>query len=288
MTTTSSITESRVELSGVRTRVLEVDGDGPPILLMHGFTDSADSWRPLLGRFAAARRRAVAVDLPGSGWAAHAGRPYISTMDEFVVAFLHRYAHSGAILVGNSLGGLLALRAAQRDDLPVRGVVGVSPAGLTYGPRLEFLTRWMRPINIVMQVLGWLPIPRKLLQRAARQLYDVRLSEGRADAELSRYYAAHLRSMRDVRRIWGDIRAIDADGPDVLDLDRIVRPVLLIWGRHDPLTLVEGAQLVIDALPDTQLVVLDDCGHCAQIQRPDQVAELIVDFTTSSATTPTP
>ena len=39
-------------VAGVATRVLEVDGDGPPILLLHGFTDSADSWRPLIKELA--------------------------------------------------------------------------------------------------------------------------------------------------------------------------------------------------------------------------------------------
>jgi pimeloyl-ACP methyl ester carboxylesterase len=39
-------------VAGVATRVPEVDGDGPPILLLHGFTDSADSWRPLIKELA--------------------------------------------------------------------------------------------------------------------------------------------------------------------------------------------------------------------------------------------
>lgn len=103
--------------------------------------------------------------------------------------FLRRFGGTGAILAGNSLGGLAALRAAQRPDLPIRGVVGILPAGLLYGPRLQFLTRWMRPLNAIMRVTGWLPVPRSVLRWAARRLYEVRLSEGRADPALTDYYA---------------------------------------------------------------------------------------------------
>ncbi|HUE28529.1 MAG TPA: hypothetical protein VMP89_17270, partial [Solirubrobacteraceae bacterium] len=52
------IRESRLPLAGVRTRVLEVDGDGPPLVLLHGFSDSADTWRAMLERLARSGRRA--------------------------------------------------------------------------------------------------------------------------------------------------------------------------------------------------------------------------------------
>ncbi len=55
------------ELAGRRTRVLELEGDGPPLLLLHGYADSADTWRLTLDRLARANRRAFAVDLPGFG-----------------------------------------------------------------------------------------------------------------------------------------------------------------------------------------------------------------------------
>ncbi len=62
-------TERRASLADVDTRVLEIGGEGPPLLLIHGYADSADTWRPLLGQLAAAGRSAYALDLRGFGTA---------------------------------------------------------------------------------------------------------------------------------------------------------------------------------------------------------------------------
>jgi hypothetical protein len=61
------ITETRACFNGVHTRVLSVPGDGVPIVMFHGYADSADTWRGVLTEVEAAGRRAVAVDLPGFG-----------------------------------------------------------------------------------------------------------------------------------------------------------------------------------------------------------------------------
>src|SRR5689334_11442233 len=69
-----AIFEHRLELTAHTTRALELDGDGPGIVLLHGWGDSADTWRPLLVELAARGRRAIAVDLPGFGEATRLGK----------------------------------------------------------------------------------------------------------------------------------------------------------------------------------------------------------------------
>lgn len=54
-------------IAGIRTRTIEVDGREPALLLLHGFSDQADTWLPLLQELGVSGRRAVAVDLPGFG-----------------------------------------------------------------------------------------------------------------------------------------------------------------------------------------------------------------------------
>src|SRR3954454_2443373 len=109
--------EHRLTLAGFSTRALELEGDGPPAVLLHGYADSADTWRRALDLLARRGRRTIAVDLPGFG-AAEPLRdgPVLPQFDAFAAAAVEALAgeHGEAVVVaGNSLGGCVALRAAQ-------------------------------------------------------------------------------------------------------------------------------------------------------------------------------
>jgi pimeloyl-ACP methyl ester carboxylesterase len=129
--------EHRMEFAGFDTRVLELEGDGPGLVLLHGWGDSADTWRPLLAELGARDRRAIAVDLPGFGTASRLGRdPMLPQLDAFAAELVRAWAEGeDVVVVGNSLGGVTALRLAQREDLPLAGVVPVAPAGLQRAKR---------------------------------------------------------------------------------------------------------------------------------------------------------
>jgi pimeloyl-ACP methyl ester carboxylesterase len=61
-------------------------------------------------------------------------------------------------------------------------------------------------------------------------------------------------------------------------LDRIHCPVLMVWGRQDLLVFQTGAERVLDAARDARLEVIEDCGHCPQLERPERLSELLLDF----------
>jgi pimeloyl-ACP methyl ester carboxylesterase len=280
------IEERFVAIADMPTRVLEVPGDGPTVLLLHGFSDSADCWRPVLRELAAMSRRAVAVDLPGHGHAGRLDRPPLPHLDRFAAAFLRTYAgDDGAVLVGNSLGGLVALRAAARHETGLRAVAGLGPGGLAYHRRVESLTRRLALLDPTTLCLAeWLPVPPSLITRGAAALYTKRLARGRGDVEAARLYASHIRGMPSVVRLIRNVVALDADEA-YLDADafgRIRVPILLIWGDCDQLTDVRGAETLLDAVPTSRLVILDDCGHCPQVEFPDTVAHLLAELPASA------
>src|SRR5687768_3097177 len=121
-----------MQVDGFRTRVLELEGDGPGVVLFHGYGDSADTWRPLLDVLARAGRRAIAVDLPGFGAASRLGPGAILPQyDAFAGALVQEWSEGEDVVVaGNSLGGVVSLRVAERADLPIAGVMPIAPAGM--------------------------------------------------------------------------------------------------------------------------------------------------------------
>jgi pimeloyl-ACP methyl ester carboxylesterase len=272
-------TERLVELAGIRSRVLEVAGAGPTVLLLHGFTDSADSWRPVLAELASRGRRAVAVDLPGHGRAEPLARPAFATIDRFTDALVDRYAADGpVVLAGNSLGGLAALRAATRPERPLLAVAGLGPAGLAYHRRIERIVGWARRLDPAFRAADRIPVPSPLIRWVMAGLYQHRLAEGAADPSTVRRYASHYQGRRDLARRRADLLEIGG-APEALevDLERIRVPVLLVWGRRDRLADIRGATTLLDIVPDSRLVVVD-AGHCPQVQLAAQIADLLSDL----------
>jgi pimeloyl-ACP methyl ester carboxylesterase len=276
----TQIVESRAVVGGFATRTLAVDGDGPPILLLHGFSDSADTWRPLLAELAARGRRAVAVDMPGAGRADALPRriPIFTTLNGFTEAFVRDYARGDkAILGGNSLGGFLSLRAGERGDGPLMAIAPMSPAGIAYHPRFLRFSEMTRALVPLLRVAYRAPVPPRLVRRSAAAMYARRLGGRATDPSLAWRYASHIKNMHDVRRLGRIARTLAEESRrNPLNFEDISVPVLLIWGRNDELCDFRGAESFLETVPDSRLVVVEG-GHCPQVERPAEIAELLVD-----------
>ena len=276
--------EHRVKLAGYDTRVLELEGEGPPLILLHGFSDSADTWRYALDALARRDRRAVAVDLPGFATASELkDGPVLPQLDRFGAALLKRFAPGGgAIVAGNSLGGSAALRLAEREELGIGGIVPVAPAGLD-------MARWMSIIErdpIVRWVLASpVPVPGVLLHAAVAEVYRrVAFHRPRTvDPKVISSFVSHFRDRATAARFLATGRRLYPELTDCLRLDRITCPVLVIWGKQDRMVHARGADMLVDALPGVRVELLEDCGHCPQVEMPERFAELLLDFDPSLA-----
>src|SRR3954469_15443944 len=92
--------EHRLELGGCDTRVLELEGQGPPVVFFHGFSDSADTWRTTLDALGRLGRRAMAIDLPGFGTSAPLDEePILPQLDRVGAAAVEYAAESGEPVV---------------------------------------------------------------------------------------------------------------------------------------------------------------------------------------------
>jgi pimeloyl-ACP methyl ester carboxylesterase len=275
--------EHRGSYGGFETRVLELEGSGPPIVLLHGYADSADTWRHVLDQLARHERRALAVDLPGfaSAGVLDAG-PVLEQLDRFTAAVVEAAAQDGeaserVVLSGNSLGGALALRAAQNDALPLAGVVPVAPAGLD-------MARWFVLIERepILRTLLALPTPlperdvREAVGRAYRVLAFAR--PGQVAREVVDAFTSHHRDRPTVARYLSTGRQLLPELADPFALERITCPVLVVWGEKDRMVSPRGARTITASLPRTRVELIRDCGHCPQIEACDRLVELLLEF----------
>jgi len=272
--------EHRLELAGHGTRALELEGHGPPLLLLHGYSDSADTWRHTLDRLARAGRRAVALDMPGFGAADPlADGAVLPQLDAFADAAVEQFApRGGAVVAGNSLGGCVAMRLAERVELG--GIVPVAPAGLD-------MARWFVLIErdpLIRALLASpLPLPGPLVRGVVGEAYRRFAFRDPRQVErlVAKTFASHFRDRATVRRIHGTAQRLLPELKDPFRLERIGCPVLLVWGRQDLLVFQTGAERVLDVVPAARLEVIEDCGHCPQVECPERFCELLLDFPAS-------
>jgi pimeloyl-ACP methyl ester carboxylesterase len=273
--------EHRLDLAGVATRVLELEGRGDPVVLFHGWSDSADTWRHVLARLARSERRAVAVDLPGFGDAGPLDEgPMLPQLDAFGAAAL-AYAGAGrrgarAVAVGNSLGGCLALRLAERQPKRVGRVVALAPAGLD-------MARWFALIerDRVLRALAAVPapLPSPVVRGAVGRAYRALVFGDPAaiEPEVVDAFTRHHPDRPALARMLASGRRLIPELRDPFDFAAVRCPVQLIWGDRDRLVFHRGAQRLLAAVPGSCLELLEGCGHCPQLERPERVVELLLE-----------
>ena len=277
--------EHRLELAGYETRVLELEGDGVPIVMFHGYADSADTWRKSLALLGRRGHRAVAVDLPGFATADPLrSDPVLPQLDAFAKAALD-YAgerRRKVVAVGNSLGGCVSLRLAERHGGLLDGVVAVAPAGLEMSRLLSLVER----DPLLRSVLALpTPVPPMVIRSAVARLYRqlAFAHPGAIEPAVVETFCSHARDRATVAGWLATARRLVRELRAPFELHRISNRVLLVWGDRDRLVFHRGADRILDVVPDARLELLEGIGHCPQVEVPERFTELLLEFSDQPA-----
>jgi pimeloyl-ACP methyl ester carboxylesterase len=263
--------ERYTEVRGTRLRWFEA-GNGTRVALLHGFGGAAANWA-LVAPALAERCRVLVPELPG-----HGGSSALPAPPERLDPYADRMAallDGPAVLVGHSLGAVVALRLALRHPDLVRGLVLTAPAGIVSGTRRT--ERALTLVSLVQPGKRISPLSRAfahnaLLRRLAFGLVGV--ADPRAlDPVAAEGFLAGSALHTDVRAA-GD--ALVRTDPRV-DLEHVGCPALIVHGARDvQVPLRDGFEYARRLR--APLRVIADCGHLLIGERPRAVVDAIVDF----------
>lgn len=252
------------------------EGNGRPLLLVHGIGGSHRSWdtiRPALR----AERELVAVDLPGFGETPPPpGEVSIRTLADALEAWLAETGLEAVDMAGSSMGARLVLELARRGS--AGAVVALDPGGFwsdrqrrVFGLSIAASIRLVRALEPVLPALTGNPITRTALL-AQLSAHPWALSQEIVLAEL-RSFAAAPSFDAALDSIWhGPVQEGMAPGT-------ARRPIVIGWGRRDLVTLPSQARTALERFPDARLHWCERSGHFPHWDVPDQAARLILDST---------
>ncbi|HVU61821.1 MAG TPA: alpha/beta fold hydrolase [Mycobacteriales bacterium] len=270
---------------GARTSYLEAGpADAPPVVLLHGLGATNASMLPLVPALAK-DHRVIAPDFPGFGAsAAPRWRYRPGDLAAWLQAFSSHIGVRKPVLIGNSMGGRVAIEAALTAPDTVERLVLLCPSPAFRRFReLAPAVRLLPPGALLAPTV----IPHWVLVRVVRSFFadPDRLPDTWYQSAADEFLRV-MRGYRHRRAFYAALREIYLDpayGEEGFweRLPGLGVPSLFIWGDRDWLVPVAFEQHVVRALPQADSVVLNDCGHVPQFEHPTETNALIHNFLTA-------
>jgi pimeloyl-ACP methyl ester carboxylesterase len=251
-------------------------GRGDPLLLIHGLGTSSDDWAVLAPRLARTYR-VLTVDLPGHGTSpALFENPSVPAIADVLERDLDAQGLTRVHLLGNSLGGRLALELAARKR--ALSVVALAPSGMGLPHERTYQTLLMGGARVVLRTLHPLiePLSRSRSGRALL-LSGLRARPTRASGPEARALQAGFAEAGGFwKMLWWTVAADVPTG-----LDRIDCPVVLAQGTRDLLSGGQTPRFLL-TVPGSRFQPLLRSGHAPQSDSPDELVRLVHESTRRS------
>jgi pimeloyl-ACP methyl ester carboxylesterase len=273
----ADLQQVEVEAEGLHLSTYVV-GQGPTVLLLHGLGASKISWLPVLPELSRSYRLVV-PDLPGHGESDKPRGDYSMRRYAHVVrVFMDAVGLERPIVVGNSMGGRIALELALRSPQRVAGLGLLDPA--VPGVRWRYLAGFTRvfpsefgPLSFALRRRWMEAAVRALFARPERMPPDA--VAGAAD-EFIRVYsqpAARYAFVASLRHL-----VTERPGPFWASLRRIRQPALVVFGDLDRLVPRRSGLELANHLPDCELHFLPGVGHAPQFEATQETLDLLQPF----------
>lgn len=244
-------------------------GSGEPIVFLHGSGPGASGYSNFKGNFpvfAENGYRAIVPDLPGFGLSSKPETKYV--LDFFVAAvhgLIGKLGFGQCTLLGNSLGGAIALKFTLDHPEAVSRLILMAPGGLEELP----VYLQMEGIGKMIELFSAGPIDTDSMRRLLTlQLYDPSHITAELLAERVGVCEMQPRTVLSTMRVANMAER----------LGEIRCPVLGFWGVNDKFNPVGGAMKILERCPQARCLMLNRCGHWVMVEHRDLFNRTSVDF----------
>lgn len=268
-----------IRIGNVDTRYWQAGATGTPVVLLHGIGCSVLEWQKNIEALAASHR-VYALDLVGMGLSDKPSDESYSLrrIAQFVLEFMITLKLARAHLVGNSLGGRLAIECALIAPERLLSIALIAPAGIGRKTLINFRLASVPILGELLTIANRFGL--RMLWRLAvfnRELITPELVE--AKYQLAKQPGAQSAFLKTLRGFVG-FTGFDKDQVKALQaaLPNIETPTQVIWGRQDNLLPFDQASILSRLLPNVQVQVFNNCGHVPQFEMPERVNSLLLGF----------
>jgi len=264
-----------IMIDDVNYHYLEYPGTGRDIFLLHGFASSAYTWEKVIPYLTGQGYHVWAVDMKGFGWSdkpEDAKYDTVTLMQE-VNKWMDVMGLKNVVFVGNSLGGAIAVLMALEHPEKTDQLVLIDSAG--YPIEKPFVIR-MAKMPLAGEITK-LFFGRWAIERTLKEVMfnDDKVTEKQIDSYFRRMSTENALDAQVALARSFDIEALSTYTKRIPD---IKNRTLIIWGENDEWIPIESGHKFRKDIPNSTLVILPECGHIPQEEKPEQTAKLIIDF----------
>ena len=256
-------------------------GSGTPIVLLHGANIGWPQWYKNIEALSKVGR-VYAIDLPGAGDSTKIdfhSTPIFDEFPEIVDEFILKQKLTDVTLIGSSIGGWIALKLAIAQKPYISRVAVLNPLGLTKHMPMKFRPVSIKALAKLVSITALKPIrSNKNLEMFMNDVFYRK--ENQTSQEFVDYFYELSKKSHNILFI-SRLAHYKGMRPELYlgkSLSKITIPILVIWGKEDPLMPFASIQEALEKTKVSKLVVLDEVGHMPPIEAPDIVNSEIVKF----------
>jgi 2-hydroxy-6-oxonona-2,4-dienedioate hydrolase len=254
-------------------------GSGHPIVFLHGSGPGASGWSNFQANISVLSEsfRVLAVDMPGWG---RSDSPPPDERDhvEALVMLLDELGIGSAAVVGNSMGGMTAIRFAVEQPNRISHLIGMGSPGP--GPRLFTPGGTSEGMKVLLGCYKN-PTPENFKNLVSVMAFDPKFATDELAAErcsnalanpdhLTNFLAGYAKGFMN--------GPLSSFGRTASMLGSIAAPTMIVHGRDDRTVHFENGLQLVAAIPNSRLILLNKCGHWAQLEHADEFNQLVTNF----------